>query len=274
MGAVLRAIRLSQTTLTLEQVAEQTQMSLSTLSRIENGRRHISREDMATLLTVYKVPLRQRRELYEDAHTDNRACWWQRTLPEVLPDSLLVAGYGTDARVVTDWSIAVVPELLLTYRYARGWWRASGATDDEIERRWNACQEKQRGLSQVEYTAYIHELALRTPFGGVAALRDQLAHLIAAPERGLGIRMVRAGVPVGALGSAWTLIQFRRDPPVVHSELLRSSIVLHHPETSSYRAMLKEVERAACSAAATRERLRQIAETLSERGQQRAGEFR
>ncbi|MGW5049757.1 helix-turn-helix domain-containing protein [Actinokineospora sp. NPDC004072] len=265
LGAVLRAIRTSRTTLSLERVAELADMSLSTMSRIENGRRRITAEDVATLLTIYRVPARLRHALYEDARGDSRACWWQRAIPGLLPDSLVVAGYGADTRVVTDWSIAVVPELLRTHRYACGWWRANGATDEETERRWAGCQDRQGSLRFVEYTAYIHELALWTPFGGVAALREQLAHLIAAPERGIGVRMVRAGVPVGALGSAWTLIQFRQDLPVVHSELLRSSIVLHHPETLEYEKMLTELERVACTVHATREHLRQVADALPDR---------
>jgi transcriptional regulator with XRE-family HTH domain len=55
LGARLRAIRKERTKLSLEDAAKALEWSLATMSRIENGRRRITTEDMATILTVYRI---------------------------------------------------------------------------------------------------------------------------------------------------------------------------------------------------------------------------
>jgi transcriptional regulator with XRE-family HTH domain len=57
IGAQLRAVRLEQTTLSLEAAAEVVGWSAATLSRTENGKRHISSEDVSAILAVYGVPV-------------------------------------------------------------------------------------------------------------------------------------------------------------------------------------------------------------------------
>ncbi|WP_083471447.1 helix-turn-helix domain-containing protein [Kibdelosporangium phytohabitans] len=60
IGAQLKSIRAQRTGLSLEQAAELLGWSPATMSRIENGRRHISAEDVASILAVYRVPAAQR----------------------------------------------------------------------------------------------------------------------------------------------------------------------------------------------------------------------
>ncbi|HEU5474768.1 MAG TPA: Scr1 family TA system antitoxin-like transcriptional regulator [Actinophytocola sp.] len=121
LGARLRAVRKEQTELSLERAADLAQWSPSTLSRIETGKRHVSPEDVATLCTIYGVPVAQRDELVDSAKVGgNTSGWWDKPLPGVPAEMGALASYEADARRLTDWSVTLVPGLLQTYHYAVG----------------------------------------------------------------------------------------------------------------------------------------------------------
>ncbi|MFC7613464.1 helix-turn-helix domain-containing protein [Actinokineospora soli] len=85
IGAQLRAMRVERARISLERAAELAGWSLATLSRTENGKRHITSEDVASLLTVYKIPVAEREVLIEAAKTTGLAGWWSRPCPASKP---------------------------------------------------------------------------------------------------------------------------------------------------------------------------------------------
>ncbi|PWW65655.1 helix-turn-helix protein [Actinokineospora spheciospongiae] len=262
IGAQLRAVRLEQTTLNLEAAAHAVGWSPATLSRTENGKRHITSEDVSAVLAVYGVPVAQRDELIESARAGAQAGWWSRPLPGVLPDVGTLASYESTAVGLTDWSLGVVPGLLQTERYAAGFMLADGAEARDVEMRWLARLRRQQVLPKVEYVAFIHEGALRTPFGGVDALREQLDHLREASSKGYSVRIVREHLPHRALLHSWMMLHYSQAPPVLNIELYRSSVFLHDSEVHVYEDVLSELADLALSSAESRSMIGRLREGL------------
>ena len=262
IGARLRAIRKEQTDLSLEQAAALAQWSPSTMSRIETGKRHISPEDVATLATIYKLPLAQRRELVESARAGNASGWWDLPLPGVPMDMGAIASYEADAIRLTDWSVNLVPGLLQTYHYAVGLMRSGGVAAEVIEARWMARLRRQQILGTLDYAAFIGEAALRTPFGGPKALRDQLRHLLGARERGIGVRIVPEHQPHSLVLHSWLLMEFPNTSPVVNVEARNGSLYLHDDVAQTYLRLVGQLDRIALSAPASMELLRKLLEEV------------
>ncbi|WP_424183286.1 helix-turn-helix domain-containing protein [Actinokineospora sp. G85] len=263
IGAQLKAVRVEQTSLSLEAAARAIGWSMATLSRTENGKRHITSEEVAVVLTTYGVPVAQREELIESARSGVQAAgWWSRPLPGVLPDVGTLASYEASARAITNWSLNFIPGLLQTEQYAAALMADDGANPDEVKSRWYARVRRQRVLPKVEYVAFLHELALRMSFGGVDAQRDQLAHLAQAADRGHAVRVVRGRLPHRLLLHPWLLLHFADASPVLHVELNGSSVYLHDDEVGIYDNMRSELDRVALSTAESRSTIEQLRERL------------
>lgn len=261
LGAKLRAIRTARTELSLEHAADLAQWSASTMSRIETGKRRIEVEDVATLLTLYRVPVAQREELIANAKTASMAGWWDSGLPDVLQAIGTLAAYEAEATHLTMWSQSIVPGMLHIYEYAVAYMTLDGVPVRDIETRWIARQRRQQILAtEVEYTAFIGEAALRTPLGGVDTLRKQLRHLLGAYDRGIVIRVVKEHVPHKAVLHSWLLMEFRDGHPVVYVELMRGNLYLHDRDAEAYRFDRDILDQLALSATESRDMIREILE--------------
>jgi hypothetical protein len=232
------------------------------MSRIETGKRHISPEDVATISTIYKLPLAQREELIESAHAGNASGWWDLPLPGVPTEVGALASYEADAFRLTDWSVNLVPGLLQTYRYAVGLLRSGGVAAADIEARWMARLRRQQLLGTVDYSAFVGEAALRAPFGGPDALREQLRHLIAARGRGILVRIVAEHQPHSLVSHSWLLMEFPNSSPVVNVEALNGNLYLHDEAAESYLGVVGKLEQIALSAAESLAMLRKALEEV------------
>lgn len=261
IGAQLRALRLERAGVSLEKAAALVGWSLATMSRTENGKRHITSEDVASLLTVYQIPVAEREPLIEAAKTTPQAGWWSRPLPGVEADVGVLASYEATANVMTSWAAGLVPGLLQTYAYAVGFMRLDGVPQQDTEMRWIARLRRQQVLPHIDYTAFIHETVLHTPFGGRAALSEQLRHLYDAPSRGLGVRVVKHQAQA-ALMHSWLLIEFPSSPPIVHVELQRSTVDLHDDEVRTYLRLRKMLDQIALPVADSRVMIEGLMERL------------
>lgn len=259
LGAQLKAIREQQTDLSLEAVAKLLQWSPATMSRTENGKRHVSAEDVATILAFYQVPVEQRDALVRRAKAIDEPGWWSRPLPGVPEELGALASYEADANTITDWSINVIPGLLQTYEYAMAYLVDEGVSRDDIEMIWMARLRRQQVLPKVDYTAYIGEAALLTPFGGPEFV-GQLKHLVDANRRGIGVRVVREHRPYASLLHSWMLLEFPDSAPIAHVELLRGGVFLHDPEVAPYVNRRSALHKIALSAAESRDMLRKLIE--------------
>jgi hypothetical protein len=232
------------------------------MSRLETGKRHIAPEDVATIATIYKLPVSQREELIEAARAGDSSGWWDLNLPGVPMEMGTLASYEADAFRLTDWSVNLVPGLLQTFRYAVGLMRSGGVPAEAIEARWMARLRRQQILGTLDYTAFIGETALRTPFGGPDALREQLRHLIAARNRGILIRIVREHEPHSLVLHSWLLMEFPNTTPVVNVEARNGSLYLHDEVAETYLGLVAKLDRIALSAPASLDMLRKMLEEV------------
>ena len=262
IGARLRAIRKERTKLSLERAAELAQWSPSTMSRIETGKRHISPEDVATIATIYRLPIAQREELVETARAGDGSGWWDLPLPGVPTDVGVIASYEADAIQLTDWSVNLVPGLLQTYPYAVGLMRSYGVAAADIEARWLARLRRQQILGTLDYIVYLGEAALRTPFGGREAMRGQLEALRRARIRGIRIRVLPERQPSCLVTHSWLLMEFPHTGPVVNVEVIEGSLFLHDETVESYVRLAAELDRLTLSAPASEALIEKILEEL------------
>ncbi|HEX2132570.1 MAG TPA: helix-turn-helix transcriptional regulator [Actinophytocola sp.] len=259
LGAQLKSIREQQTDFSLEAAAELLQWSSATMSRTENGKRHITAEEVASILTVYRVPIDQRDSLVRQAKAIDEPGWWSRPLPGVPEELGALASYEAGANVITDWSINMIPGLLQIYEYTMAYAFEDGATKEDSEMIWMARLRRQQVVPRVDYTAYIGEAALRTPFGGRAFV-NQLKHLVDATHRGIGIRVVSEHRPIASLLHSWMLLEFPASPPIAHVELLRGGVFMHEPEVTRFAEDRDALRKIALSTAESRDMLRKLIE--------------
>jgi transcriptional regulator with XRE-family HTH domain len=251
LGAQLKAIRQQQTNLSLEEAAKLVQWSSATMSRIENGKRHISVEEVATILASYKVPVAQRNALVAHAKAAHEPGWWARPLPGVHDVAGELATYENEAIAITNWSITLIPGLLQTFDYTKAVMLDHGLSEEDAVTRSMFRLGRQQVLRKVDFTAFIGEAAFHTPYGGATALIEQLRQLIAVTHRGIAVRMVPAHRPHPALMGSWMLLEFPSSPPVVHIELRNHGVYLHGDEVESYFAQRATLNKVALSTAET-----------------------
>nr|WP_157529177.1 helix-turn-helix transcriptional regulator [Kibdelosporangium sp. MJ126-NF4]CEL22102.1 Putative DNA-binding protein [Kibdelosporangium sp. MJ126-NF4]CTQ92883.1 Putative DNA-binding protein [Kibdelosporangium sp. MJ126-NF4] len=258
IGARLRAIRRARTKFTLEAAAEVLGWGLATMSRIENGKRHISTEDVAMILTAYRIPSAEREEIIKEARAENASGWWDRPLPGVPAELGTLASYEADADSLTNWAVTLVPGLLQIEDYTMALCHSDGLSPDIAELYWVARRTRQKILGTVDYTAYISETVLRTRFGSPEAHRAQVKHLLNARERGILIRVVPEHLPVALVSHSWLYMTFPHTTPVANVEIATGGVFLHDEQAEPYAAWLTRLDHIALSTAATQTRLQVI----------------
>jgi transcriptional regulator with XRE-family HTH domain len=258
IGARLRAIRKERTKLSLEAAAQTLGWGLATMSRIENGRRHISTEDVATILTAYRIPARERETVIAEARAENASGWWDRPLPGVPSEMGTLASYEAEANSLTDWAVSLVPGLLQTEDYAMAVMLSQDWPVDIAELRWVARRRRQKILGTLDYTAYISETALRTPFGGSEGHPKQLKHLLTARDRGIAVRVVPEHLPVGLISHSWLYMTFPNTSPVVNVEIAGGGVYLHDDQAEPYATLIAKLDHIALSTRESQTRLRAI----------------
>ncbi|HEX6351787.1 helix-turn-helix transcriptional regulator [Actinophytocola sp.] len=258
MGARLRAIRKERTSLSLEAAAKVLGWGLSKMSRIENGLRRISTEEVAMILTAYQIPSAERDEIVAEARADNASGWWDRPLPGVPAEMGTLASYAADANSLTNWAVSVVPGLLQTEAYAMALILSDDVPRDVAELRWLARRRRQKILGTVDYFAYLSETALRTPFGGPDGHRQQIRHLLDARVRGIPVRIVREHLPVGLVTHSWLYMTFPHTPPVVNVEVAEGGVYLHDDQAEPYAKVIAKLDRIALTVSDSQDMLRAI----------------
>jgi len=258
IGARLRAIRKERTDFSLEAAAKVLGWGLATMSRIENGQRHISTEDVAVILGVYRIPSAEREDVIAEAKAENSSGWWDRPLPGVPTEMGTLASYAADANSLTNWSVSLVPGLLQTEDYAMALILSENVPQDLAELRWLARRRRQKILGAADYAAYISETALRTPFGGPEGHRKQIQHLLDARERGIPVRVVPAHLPFGLISHSWLYMTFPHATPVVNVEVAGGGVYLHDDQAAPYVEVLAKLDHIALPVTESQNRLRSI----------------
>jgi transcriptional regulator with XRE-family HTH domain len=256
IGARLRAIRKERAGLSLEAAAKVAQWASARLSRTENGKRNVTIDEVATLLTAYKIPVAEREEFLTQLQTGSG--WWDRGLPGVPAEVGTLASYEATANELVNVSIPIVPGLLQTYETAKAMIEAAGIPREDVETMWMARLRRQQILGTVDYTAYIGEAALYTPFGGPDVLRKQLEHLQGARDRGIGIRIVPEYQTKVLVLHTWMWMRFPNTPPVVYVEMTSGAQFLHEKDADPFTRTLDRLDRLALSPTASRKLITEL----------------
>jgi hypothetical protein len=249
IGARVRAIRTERVGLSLERAAEIAQWAPAKLSRTERGLRHVTIEEVATLLTAWQLPGDERERVLDEIQVGSSSGWWDRPLPGVPHEVGALASYEADAYELVSVAVTAVPGLLHTYETAVAVLTADGALAEDIETRWMARLRRQQIVTKVDYTAYISETALRTPWGGPEAVRGQLEHLLTSQGRGIAVRVIPAHQTAVFVMHPFLLMRFHNTTPVVHVELAgdAGAFYVHDQDVANFESLLERLDQVALS---------------------------
>ncbi|MFF4401756.1 DUF5753 domain-containing protein [Streptomyces sp. NPDC001480] len=267
LGAELRRMRLAAAA-TTEYAAGLLGIDRTRLSNMESGIRPFSAERVRTLACNYACSDESYVEALAAMADEKERGWWEHyrgTLPAGLLD---IAELEWRAARVRTAQVMHVPGLLQTEEYARAVFAAvlPALTRLEVELRVDHRMKRQQVFERAEplsYVAYVHEAALRMPYGGVEATRRQLEYLAAQSEREtIDVRVIPTSVG-GFPGAGHALLYANGVVPQLDTVQLDSA---HGPEFTSaeaqltkYRAHLDWMDEAALSPAASRDLVRTVA---------------
>jgi transcriptional regulator with XRE-family HTH domain len=233
----LRQLRLDAG-LTIEQAAEELELSPSTISRMETAQVGVRRRDVRELLNLYGVTGAQREQLLQLAGVSRQHAWWHefKDLPN-LPLASLEAG----AASIWQYSALLIPGLLQTEEYAREVLRKIrlGATADDVERRLRLRMKRQALLTDEkapQFWAILDEAALRRRVGGRQVMQRQLERLIdASALRSVTLQVIPfTSGGHAAMDGEFTLLKYPEpaDPDVVYIESTGGDVYLEDPDVT------------------------------------------
>ncbi|MFJ2261977.1 helix-turn-helix domain-containing protein [Streptomyces sp. NPDC087844] len=270
LGSELRKMRLAAD-VTTEYAASLLGIDRTRLSNMESGIRPFSPERVRTLACNYACAEHSYVEALVAMAADKERGWWERhrgTLPSGLLD---IAELEWHAARVRTAQVMHAPGLLQTEEYARAVFAAvlPPLTRLEVELRVAHRMERQQvfeGPDPLPYIAYVHEAALRMPYGGTDAARQQLRHLAAQSEReNVDVRVIPTSVG-GFPGAGHALLYADGEVPSLDTVQLDSA---HGPEfthaeaqLTKYRSHLHWMDGAAMASAASRGLIHKIAREL------------
>ncbi len=217
LGAELKRLRGSRT---LDEVAGETLISTSKLSRLENGQGVPQPRDIRDLISFYGVDRSTSDRLRRWMNDGRRQAWW-KDFSDVLADSVDVfIDFESGASVIRTYASMVLPGLLQTEAYAVQVLQtlAPHLSRDQIAKLVEVRLRRQEILFNDDPTrllAVVPQPPSRRPATPVSPpdARDQLIHLEQVSRRknvSLRVLPLDAGVHPSAMGN-FTVFQFSDD---------------------------------------------------------------
>jgi transcriptional regulator with XRE-family HTH domain len=266
LGIELRRLR-EAAGLTIDQVAERLECSLSKISRIEKGQVSTTTRDVRDLLEIYGLTGEARDELIQLAREARQSGWWK-----AYSDTrgVLAAGMEAEAATIRQYEALLVPGLLQTADYARALLRVllPGEDSEEIERRVQLRLKRQAQLTQDDpptLWVVLDEAALWRPVGGTDVMREQLLRLAELAQlRSVTLQVLPfAAGEHAALDGAFTILGFpeQAHPDIVYVEHRTGDLWLENPkELDHYKLVFERLHTAAFPAADSASHLVAMAE--------------
>ena len=233
LGDELRRLR-EAAGFSLERAGVLIDASAAKMSRIENGLREGSTEDVAALLAIYGCVGPHRTELLRLAHEVDRRGWWQRK-PTFNERVGTLVNLEKKAELVVNFECTNVPGLLQHPDYTDALMRDSELVPaDEIEYRVRARAHRHSillGPKPVRLLALVDEQVLTRLIGGPAVMQRQLNHLAeAAALANISLLVLSNSGAHAGVNGAFTLLKRANEHKVVYLENLTSSLILEEPE--------------------------------------------
>ncbi|MGH3756207.1 helix-turn-helix domain-containing protein [Actinophytocola sp.] len=258
LGAELRKRR-EAAGVTAARVADETGWDRTKISRIESGRVGIGTVDVIFYLAACGVYRPQAKDLLQLCRTaEHHQGYWLSPHGEWLPGSLNTLIYH---EATADRSISyepfVVPGLLQTPAYARGWIarsapRLSRSADEALRIR----MERRAILHRrrpAEFVFFVHEQALRTQVGSATVMHEQLLHMVLMAALG---HMTLRVVPASAqFGGSFRLFEYRTHAPLVYLDGFLTGVFIEDGDVVGdyYRHLMPELRAIALDTGESRE---------------------
>ena len=151
-------------------------------SAIENERKILSDEALRKLLKLLDFNAEEEREMLELREIAKDHGWWTKYTALFDPELRRFFGLEHGAHTIRAYENLLIPGLLQTEDYARAVIHPFVTVPRvQVEQRVGVRMRRQQRLDDKEplhLTTVISEAALHQQIGGVAVLRDQLAHLV------------------------------------------------------------------------------------------------
>lgn len=268
LGAELADLRI-QAGLTLREVADRLDWSAPTLSRIENGIRDTTTEEVAELLVVYKITGARRDHLVQLARTIDQSGWWETSASGRPGQLTALCAFEAEASKITAVGVVLVPGLLQTPDYIRAVMETGGVPDDAIDD-WVAVRLGRQGIlsrrNPPVFEAIIDEYALLRPMTDPDEMAEQLRHLVRmAAKPDVTVRVLRNPRHPAVAGS-YVMLDFPPPAqPFVHLEHFESSLFLDEPdEVRSFRTLTETLVQMSLDPGASQQFLAHLARRYEE----------
>ncbi len=203
LGLRLRQRR-EQVGIEVKTITERLGFSRAYWSAIENERKILSEDKLATVLDLLEFDDDEQRELLELREAAKRRGWWARFSALFSDELLRLYGLEHGAQSIRTYESLLIPGLLQTEDYARALIASDIATIRQVEvdqRVQVRLQRQQRleGDEPLHLTAVISQGALLQQTGGPLVLHGQLLHLTKVIEEHPDTIQVRV-IPFTATG--------------------------------------------------------------------------
>lgn len=243
-------------------MAEGLGVSISTISRLENGKREPTVEEVASILTVIGVVGAERHRLLDQARGGSGLGLVEGSNPTVQSRTYL--NFEIRATTITNFELMLVPGLAQTAEYAFAIISALMLDHDEPDIEARVARRMARQTILVRSTPpqvnlIIAESALRLSVGGPGVMARQVHHLIdLSHRRNISVRVIPVDVgPHPGIQGQFVLLEYDDSPTVVFVEDRATGLFLDDPlAVESYRLT---VERLAAVALDEGESLRRMA---------------
>jgi transcriptional regulator with XRE-family HTH domain len=217
----------------LQEVGKALGVSASTISRLENGKREPTSEEVASILTAIGVTGSERERLLEQSRGENSSGLLTAALDA---QSRMYWELEQRATTIFNFELILVPGILQTAEYARAAISTFQfhETDSEVESRVARRLGRKAILTRRQppkLNFIVTEATLRLPMGGRKVMAAQVRHLIEVAEHpGITLQIIPAEVVAhpGLTGSL-VLIGFSDAPTISYVESRTSGMFVDDP---------------------------------------------
>ena len=235
LGVLLRALR-EERSITVEQAAERLLCSSRKINQIESSFRSGTLRDVRDLCDLYGVTKEaQRRHLMQLARNSKQQGWYESYNAD--PRWSPYIDFENDASLIKLYYSAILPGMMQTAQYFRALHQNSpyNFSAERVEQLIEVRLKRQRILTRPDpprFWAILDEAALRRSVGGLAAMREQLSHIIemsALPNVTLQVIPFDAGAHP-AMDTSFTILEFNEPvPAMVYVEGLPGFFYMEKP---------------------------------------------
>ncbi|WP_039794841.1 helix-turn-helix domain-containing protein [Nocardia araoensis] len=280
LGYYLRDAR-TALNLSLERLAELTDLSSSVLQRLEKGvATRLKVRDIEALCDALEMPPEMTAAMIGLHQQGAAKSWWHEYGTVIPADFDVYVGLETAARKLTVYQPSLVHGLLQTPDYARVLIRAANPTEDSHahEKRVELRMKRQtivtRKHQPIELDMVFHESVLRSTVGGADVMGPQLRYLAEVgklPNVTIRVLPCAAGAPVGDPVGQFAILEFDQDakgasvsPPIIYLETFTGCMYLEKPDDlHRYHRVHDSLRRAALDETDSRSLLRLVTKEIS-----------